>query len=554
MRFWWLLFLCAASAWAGSTQTIPTQDRSGIQIKVGQLFDEQPRSGYAPLKITITNDTPSTHSWDFTFQSPGNSYGARGNTVTLQQSFSVPGNGERVFEVLVPLAIIGPSQYVNSSLSVQSEGYGVSASSIQLATKGGGRGYSGPAVGYSLEIDRQSGSEIREKLEKGSVTFNASIDFARLPADWRALSGFDKIWITGNEWTALPPATRLAVEQWVATGGVLHVFTTAAAPSTERRGFGEIKTVELAGAFQIAMEVERNKASISTQLSDGYRSNWPNKTLVPPYRPNSILLIGIIAVFGIVVGPVNFFIFARREKRHRIFWTTPLLSIGGALLVGLTILVQDGFAGWGRRLALIHLLPEQNSEVVLQEQASRTGLLTGSGFEFDRTALIEPITLDNLPQAAVFDGTHISGNWFSSRRIQGQWIAAVRPSRAKVQIVNASEVAQGQPPKILSSIGATLDNFFWVDATTNRVWHGTGIGPGQTVTLSPVDSAAMESQLNLSLKGLPGPRLEAMRRQITMQPNSFYATARAPKDALISTLSSIQWRDDRVLYTGPVSP
>ena len=541
---------------AGPVQDLPTEAKSGIRIKLQPCFEDSPRAGYAPVRIAITNDSPDTHSWDFQFLSPGRNFGSTGNTLAFARTFTVPSTEERTFDILVPLTVISPSQYVNSPLSVQVTGYGALPQQIQLPSQNS-QTSSGISIGYSGAINRKAGGEIKAKLDTSGPFFTA-IDFTLLPADWRALSGLDRVWITEAEWNALPPGIRVSVEQWIATGGVLYLCGETTTPGTiSKRGFGEIRSfrMEVGNTMAVALEQEIKNAApgFGSQLSEEYRPDWPDQKIIPPYVPNSILLIGIILLFGLLVGPINFFVFARGAKRHRVFWTTPILSLGGALLVGATILVQDGFNGWGRRTAFVHLLPEQNSEVILQEQASRTALMTGTSFSFDSTALLQPISVDTRKNDFSTDGQKYGGDWFTSRRVQGHWLAAVRPSRARVQITNQAEFAQGQPPKILSSIGATLQDFYWIDAQS-RVWHAANIGPGKTVVLALVNQLELDSKLTRELHDLAGPRLKKLRKATEHQPDFFYATAYAPKDVMLSTLNSIQWRDDRVLYLGPLHP
>ena len=543
---------------AASTQFLPTEPKSGIGLKVSQCFDDTPRSGYAPVLITISNDTTAAHSWDFHFQSPGRNYGNNGNAVTFDRTLSVPPQTERNFDVLVPLALIASNQYNNSSISIVTTGRGAISTPVFLT----GRNDSQNArisLGYSTAIEKRAGSDLRAKFDATHATFHTAIDFTRVPSDWRAFSGLDLLWITDEEWNALLPETRIAVEQWVATGGILYRTSREGISGEvlEKRGFGEIRRfAELGGApaaNAISAVTNQEPSGISKQLSEEYRNAWPDPKIIPPYVPNSVLLISIIVVFGILVGPFNFFVLGKREKRHRIFWTTPALSIGGALLVGGTILVQDGFNGWGKRVALIHLLPEQNSEVILQEQASRTALMTKSDFSTDATALVEPISLDMRPHQFSTDGENYGGDWFASRRIQGQWLATVRPSRARVQITNSAEFAAGQPPKILSSIAVNLDDFFWI-SSDSRVWHTANLGPGKTVALTPVNAMELYSKINRTFQSLAGTRLRMLQKRVAQKPNFFYATARAPQNVLLPSLSVIQWRDDHVLYMGATLP
>src|SRR4051812_44766524 len=54
-----------------------------------------------------------------------------------------------------------------------------------------------------------------------------------------------------------------------------------------------------------------------------------------------------LVLFAMIVGPVNLFVFAPADKRHRLFVTTPIIALVAALGLGVTILMQDGTGGHG---------------------------------------------------------------------------------------------------------------------------------------------------------------------------------------------------------------
>src|SRR3712207_7807497 len=51
--------------------------------------------------------------------------------------------------------------------------------------------------------------------------------------------------------------------------------------------------------------------------------SWEARRRVGELDMNAGLLIGFIALFAAISGPVNLFWFAPAGQRHRLFWTTP---------------------------------------------------------------------------------------------------------------------------------------------------------------------------------------------------------------------------------------
>jgi amino acid transporter len=102
-------------------------------------------------------------------------------------------------------------------------------------------------------------------------------------------------------------------------------------------------------------------------------------------------LIVFITAFAAIVGPLNLYWLAGGARRHRLFWTTPLISLAASLLLVVVILLQDGFGGVGKRVLLTYILPGEKKAVVLQEQVTRTGVLLGREFDVQEDVFLTPL-------------------------------------------------------------------------------------------------------------------------------------------------------------------
>src|SRR5205085_2062238 len=121
----------------------------------------------------------------------------------------------------------------------------------------------------------------------------------------------------------------------------------------------------------------------------------------------------------------NLFLLAPPGKRHRLFFTTPLLSVLGAVAVAGAIVFQDGFGGDGARRALVVFVPGENEAAIFQEQATHTGFLMRREFPLEdgllcavipteEALLINPTT----PAQFVRDKGRATGDWFRNRARQ----------------------------------------------------------------------------------------------------------------------------------------
>jgi hypothetical protein len=276
-------------------------------------------------------------------------------------------------------------------------------------------------------------------------------------------------------------------------------------------------------------------------------------------------VVAFLVVFGILVGPVNLFVLAPSGRRHRLFITTPLLSVGASVLMVGIILTQDGTGGMGARLIAIDIQPEEAAAYVTQEQVSRTGVLLGGGFEVKQPALIEPLALPDTPwvklksnnnsQPAQLsqEGRLRGGNYFQSRAEQGQILRAVVSSRARLEMKTG--LAADAAPEVISALGFTIDDLFYVNAN-GGVWRAKGtLATGQQVKLTKSDSSTLRSILEDPIKLSGGHTRSRLMGMIngTLPRSTFFAIAKAAPGFAIDTLPSIRWQQDRVLVFGSLA-
>jgi hypothetical protein len=256
-----------------------------------------------------------------------------------------------------------------------------------------------------------------------------------------------------------------------------------------------------------------------------------------------------LVLFAIMVGPVNLFVFAPADKRHRLFVTTPAIALVAALGLGITILVQDGTGGRGERRVFVALLPGENAAAVVQEQASRTGFLPRRAF-----ALPDDATFTVLPLEAgmVFGGTNTvlerghgsaGGDWFQSRARQAQQLRRIVPTRARIEAVG---VAPNGAPIVQSSLGTSLREFSYKDRN-GKMWKAPEVPSGQRVTLQPTESPPY---LESVVRGGSGNFYSVVAAVQADDAGRWWGRGGATDLAPIPTLRSIRWGESDVLYTG----
>jgi hypothetical protein len=553
------LLFGAAAAQANWSNKIDTERDSGIDIMLSSPIDTTPESGFVPVTIAVRNHSNAAHTWDF--HSNSDRYNGRNGVTSLSLDSSIEvasGQASRV-RLLAPVVptdgAVGPSQVVMTIT-----GYGV----------GNGNAYFPAAVEETLPIlvsdtlDAELWAALRTKLTKGSKSSGPAgslVDLKELGSDWRALLGFQSFWLTTEDYDALDPATQAAIRDWVAQGGQLYLCADSPDPGVRAAfGFADASAERAAHGGGEAHWVSRGSAPdlAMTVITSGAVS--PGKRLVSsPAKGNRLvdslgrlrlnfpLLMTFIVLFALLVGPVNLFWIAGAERRPRLFWTTPAISVGASLLLLVLIFWEDGFGGMGHRIAVVQLLPAEQKEVIKQEQATLTGVLLSTRFgSMDDLFLAQlPIT-GRAPGDCRQSGHAYDGGWFASRRVQAQLVEAILPTRAEVQLLNARAAGDGALPEITSTIASTLDTIVYVDSR-GASWQGRNLHTGERQTLEhgpPGNSLFVVPEAD---GDLIGPMVAGTARR----PGYFYAAS--GDGPFIATLPSIRWNMQKAVYTGPVT-
>lgn len=597
----WLLvlarFLAPAVHAAASGERVPIgPPTSKSYIEVREIFSLSPALGFAPLKITVNNasDQPMT----FHATSTTRAHTSEGQDITKSEiSFTAPKQKASTHTLIVPVCMhpgANNSHYGSGRGALELEFSG--ATSFPFYSAGGLS--SGPAsVAASKVLTAGNVNTLNTSTHSsghGSVLRFSEFDPLDLPEDWRAYSGFAFLSITGTEWLTLSQPVRTSIRQWVELGGELRIYGNGLTYEAMqiplphgRFGLGNVQLVLVPpttsfssslGTSNFPMQ-DDERSLIAREASNPRQTNNP-KASEPQdqwgmlhnflgIRSFAAWQIGLILIaFGLLVGPINLFHFAKAGRRHRLFFTTPIISLGASGLLILYILFQDGIGGTGARCSIVHVDPPSASLSIQQDQISRTGVLFGSAFTTDEAALVLPVVLPdsrwtrlkhlsdhgyghysrNSSQGQSYsqmDPKSFAGDWFQSRSEQAQRIQMLRSSRGRMELTSKP----GTPVMLQSSFAYTLDFVFYVDEN-NEAWLSTApVKTGATAQLQK--SSSLEFIGLLTKHGL---HHHASVKRIINQPSKhhFYSVSTAPNAEFIASLSSIDWQNQVSFIWGQV--
>lgn len=542
-------------------QPLPDIDpKSGIAVTLESAFETVPPLGYAPLRLVVKNDSDRERTWSFAFEST--TYYDNRHTFSSSASVSVPAKSQRIVEVMAPLASVHDG-YAYPQLNVSVFGYGAGSGSRYRWSAGGPRYSSGgytPFTAMSDTLGTTAWGPLESLVRTGGVELvGTQFDAAKAPGDHRGWLGCDAVWLAASDWEGLEPAQKQALLDWVKLGGRLQVCTSTSAlerpvdlPREEDRiGFGELQYIvskDNSSFVANAAKKVRHGDRLATDLSSGYETGWGLRSGIPPIVVNAALIMLFVCVFAAVVGPINLFMLARRQKHLHLFWTTPALSIAASLLLALLIILQDGFGGRGHRLNVVYLDAAQHKAYTLQEQVSRTGVLLSRDIPTRDPFYMTAVKLDAKAKGGssryTATDTQLSGDWFASRTVQGHLLVAVQPTRARVEFADDAGT-----PVAISSMGATLADLFYRDAQGDY-WRAQELQTGERKRMKKVESKEFDAWRSGAVK-LHGGRLRKVFTDYRGHKDCFYAAVDGTTEQCIPTLPSIRWTQQSLVYFGP---
>ena len=481
-----------------------------VTLTVTALFSEVPQTGYMPVKVEVENQESRAYGFQFSFTSSQGYYRSNAE-VSSRFGLTVESGKSASTVYLVPLSAKSNRSGYGGSPSLRMEASAAGLSS-QFGSMNSSLDSDLPSTAISTVAARLDWDDVENSFSgksrsgSGGSGFSARFEPANLPTDWLGYSGFDSLVITQAEWGAVSGIARKALLDWVRMGGNLIVLSTTEAgtladlgldESKEETGLGKVTLIAGATPNNVKNPVKAfnletpGGTNLSVQLD--YSSGWSLQALMGERSFNVGQIVLILIVFAILVGPVNLFVLAKPGKRHRLFFTTPLISIAASLILAGLIVVQDGFGGSGVRNTLTLLDNNNNQAITIQEQLARSGVLLSRSFETEEPLLIQPLELNesrwtfvhsdyNAPSTNYSrNGNNLSGDYFRSRSEQAHVLKKVSATRENIE---QSGTAPDGAPEIISSIATPLEKLAYIDES-DKVWLAENVGTGAKTVMKP---------------------------------------------------------------------
>ncbi|HEY2342871.1 MAG TPA: hypothetical protein VGH90_07575 [Chthoniobacteraceae bacterium] len=571
-----LLATAPFSAAYQQTRNVGTDPKSGIVIEVDEPFTGSPCTGFLPIHVKVANASRQGHVWTVDFIETE----MRNGNWRHREKIAAGAGEEREYDLLIPQCSLFSANSGYYGCSLHFSGYGVGANPVIELSSSYRGGYSSAFILMSDTLARDAWSAVESEVKGRSPAYSDPFTVARigssgsrslegskvklseLPPDPRAFSSAAGLWLSESDWRGLDAPLRNAICQWLADGGNLFVAcdndpkgTLASLPSLQGSevpipvGFGVVRSVPFneshaLNAYSTAKHILALDSSPLPRWEEDFKGPWPLMEKIGAPGINLPAVIGFVVVFAVAVGPLNLLWFASQRRRHRLFLTTPLLSLSGCVALAVCILLGDGTGANGRRNALVLMPAGENRLSIVQEQVCRTHLLLGNAFQLGEDANLATLAPNHGDRSLERSGTTVRGDWFRSRETSTQLLQASTPTRASVVL----QAPENGAPVLLSSAAATFPEIFYIDQA-GKYWHGADLTPGRPQKLESSTHVAYNAWRRTETDEFSS-GLQQLFTTVSNRNGYFYAVAEGLPEAPITTLPSIRWDRQTVICFG----
>lgn len=230
--------------------------------------------------------------------------------------------------------------------------------------------------------------------------------------------------------------------------------------------------------------------------------------LVPGFGRAPVLIFEVlIAVFVILIGPVNYFVLRAFGRLNLLMLTVPVGAVVVTFLLMLYAVLHDGFATNGRFRTVTLLDQTTGQGATWTRQAYYAGLADPEGLSFPADSAVYeieafPFQDDHVGEKQVTWNDHqmLSGAYFRSRVTQ-QYLA-IRPFQTERKLEIQSD---STGTKVTNQLGTKILHLLLLDNNGTRL-YGENIQPdGQTALTKPDESQLQQLRKQFQEAGLSYP-------------------------------------------------
>ena len=241
---------------------------------------------------------------------------------------------------------------------------------------------------------------------------------ARLPTSWLAYTSVKAVVVGGREWESMDAGQRAALLTWTACGGNLilvdadidtlfpdvkqrpivsggvarHFFGKVhLLPSAKIESVGLTDTLDAIDSAAVKPWQLPLEPISSTTGVRGFRIPIPGVNAIP-----ARIYLTILALFAVVIGPINHIVLRRRRQQALVVLTTPLIATLFIVLLAGYVVVVEGFGVRGRVISFT-VLDQGSGHAATRAAVSlyAAGRAPSGGLRFARDVAVFSTPLEN---------------------------------------------------------------------------------------------------------------------------------------------------------------
>lgn len=320
---------------------------------------------------------------------------------------------------------------------------------------------------------------------------------------WLSYSRYDGIILTAEEFDAMPAPVGEAVRRYVECGGVLVILGLSEIPTEWVDGRIDQAGLEVYHAgFGLCIAMPGDDVSCLSEQQRLYlrghfengahpwgefsRFSRGNANRDFPVTADVRLpirgLFMVVLVFTILLGPVNFIVLKRKNKRIWIFWTLPAISFVACFMIFSYALLVTGWKSY-THVATVTILDENTERATTVGWVGFYSTTTpGDGLQFGYETELTPLGFRGRTSTAC------NMEWSSGQHLSSGWIAAQVPVHFAVRKSESAKQRltfrkSGEALSVRNDLGKDIDTLVVADLD-GKVYQAESIPAGSSVALS----------------------------------------------------------------------
>lgn len=340
-------------------------------------------------------------------------------------------------------------------------------------------------------------------------------DAPQWSGNWLGYTRYTALALSGGDWDRMPEAARTAVRRYVQAGGVLlmlnpgeraYSWQTGSRRQTTPYGFGQVIYGEEGNLTHWPVAISNSLNRESTVWQDlSIEETHAIFPVIEKYGLPARGMLILLVLFALVIGPLNFVVLARKNRRMWLLWTVPAISLATSLAVFLYAALAEGWTTKVRCETVTYLDQRTHDAATFGYLGVYASLTPGDGlhFSYDTEVWPELPSRDyrDRPTPRAIDLSH-------DQHLESGWVTARVPAYFKVRKAEQRRerlVVEREADGSLwatNGLGAAVTELYLTDKSS-RVYHAAGIPAGgrANLTMTPERAGDWQPERLIMLAG-----------------------------------------------------